>query len=312
MTQMTVYSYLKCIPPGNKNEEKPAILKNFVKGVKAVGDIGQVYDDYNWRKSDVAIIQGFVHEKSKNVPHLQLRKTIIDQQRQNDGRTIVADANLFLYADQGNSKTYLRYSYDGIFPTTGEYCDDNPNPDRWEKISNDLGIHLKPWKTGGKYILICCQRDGGWSMQGNRVVPWVNSIIRAVSDYTTKPIKIRFHPGDKKKDQHMRYIWRLHRNKVKFSQPSSTLLEDLQDAHCVVNHNSSPGVVAAIEGVPVFLLDPNRSQAKEVANQDLRNIENVQYFDRELWIQRVAQSHWTLDELRSGQAWEHMKKYARK
>ena len=31
-----------------------------------------------------------------------------------------------------NTKTFLRYSYDGIFPNTGEYCNDTPNPERWD------------------------------------------------------------------------------------------------------------------------------------------------------------------------------------
>ena len=43
-------------------------------------------------------------------------------------RCVIVDANLFLAYDLGNTHEYLRYSYDGIFPTTGEYCYDNLIP----------------------------------------------------------------------------------------------------------------------------------------------------------------------------------------
>jgi glutamate synthase domain-containing protein 3 len=87
---------------------------------------------------------------------------------------------------------------------------------------------------------------------------------------------------------------------------------DLKNAHAVVNYNSSPTVVAAIEGVPIFVLDPERSQAKSVANTDLLEIETPKEFDREKWIQQMAQMHWTLSELKDGTAWRHLRQWAKK
>ena len=58
----------------------------------------------------------------------------MEHQQKRGKRTLIVDANLFLYADPGNSNKFLRYSYDGIFPTTGEYCNGNPDPARWELI----------------------------------------------------------------------------------------------------------------------------------------------------------------------------------
>lgn len=34
---ITVAAYMKGIPPGNKNPEKPAIIKNFIEGVNNSG-----------------------------------------------------------------------------------------------------------------------------------------------------------------------------------------------------------------------------------------------------------------------------------
>jgi len=58
------------------------------------------------------------------------------------------------------------------------------------------------------------------------------------------------------------------------------------------------------------VLDPQRSQAADVAHHSLDQIEKLQDFDRELWIQRMAQMHWTLDELKDGTAWQHLRKWA--
>jgi hypothetical protein len=54
---------------------------------------------------------------------------------------LIVDSNLFLYADKSNQKHYLRYSFDGVFPTTGFYFDQDIDPARWKQISKDLGYH---------------------------------------------------------------------------------------------------------------------------------------------------------------------------
>ena len=77
-----------------------------------------------------------------------------------------------------------------------------------------------------------------------------------------------------------------------------------------MNYNSSPAIAAAIEGVPAIVLDPARSQAAAVSHHKLTDIEHIQEFDRESWIQKMAQMHWTLDELKDGTAWRHLRKWA--
>ena len=306
---ISVASYLMGIPPGNTNPEKPQIIVNFIEGVWASGDKGTIVCDYTPIDTDVAVIQGFVHQKSKNSPHLKLRQDVYDNQLRRGKRTMIVDSNLFLYADPGNTKKFLRYSYDGIFPSTGEYCNADPDPARWQLIKNSLGIDLKPWKKRGDYILICCQRDGGWSMDNQPLIRWLVKTIATVRKHTDKTIMIRFHPGDKNVLNHKRELARF-RFKHVITSHSSNILEDFKTASAVISHNSSPGVVAAIEGIPVFLTDPTNSQANPVAHTDFKFIENPQEFDREKWIHQMAQMHWTLDELKDGTAWKHLRKWA--
>lgn len=308
---ISVASYLMGIPPGNTNPEKPQIIVNFIEGVWSAGDKGQIVCDYTPVDADVAVVQGFVHPGSKSGQHLTLRKEIFEKQQRDGKRSIIVDSNLFLYADKGNSNKFLRFSYDGIFPNTGEYCNDAPDSARWDLISNRLGIKLKPWKKSGNNILICCQRDGGWSMDGEGLMPWLVTTVQQLKKHSDRPIIVRFHPGDKNVLNHKRMLARYRLPNVTVSH-SENLLQDFSQAHCVINYNSSPTVAAAIEGIPVFVLDPIRSQAADVAHHNLADIENLKEFDREAWIQKMAQMHWSLDELKNGTAWKHLRKWAKK
>jgi len=310
MSHFTVASYLMGIPPGNSNPEKPMIIQNFIRGVNAVGDKGAVVTGWHPMNTDVAVIQGFVHANSKNTRHLRLRKQVYENQINRGKRCIIVDSNLFLSFDPGNTKTYLRYSYDGVFPTTGEYCYDNPNPARWQKLSRDLNIKIKPWrKPDGGVILLCCQRDGGWSMGGESVVSWVIKTIQEIRHYSDKQVVIRFHPGDKNKREHIRHIAKYKIGNLRVSS-NEDIFQDFAIAHAVINHNSSPAVASVLEGIPTFQLDAERSQAKEVVHTDLKYLENPQEFERERWLEKIAQCHWTLHELETGEAWRHMRQWA--
>ena len=306
---ISVASYLMGIPPGNKNPEKPKIIVNFIEGVWAAGDKGEIVCDYDPIDADVAVVQGFVHPGSKQGQHLTLRKAVFDKQQRNGKRSIIVDSNLFLYADNGNSNQFLRFSYDGVFPNTGEYCNATPDPARWELISSRLGIKLKPWGHNGNDIVICCQRDGGWSMGGQALMPWLVKTIQQIRKRSDRRIVVRFHPGDKNILNHKRMLARYRLANVIVSHTQS-ILQDFASAYCVINFNSSPTVAAAIEGVPTIVLDPARSQAAEVSHHSLEDIENLKESDRESWIHKMAQMHWTLDELKDGTAWRHLRKWA--
>jgi len=308
---ITVASYLRGIPIKNTNSEKPAIITGFVEGVLRAGDSGRVVTGWHPVDVDVAVVQGFVHTNGKCSPHLELRKQVFEHQQARGKRSIIVDSNLFLYADPGNSKGYLRYSYDGIFPNTGEYCNDKLIPGRWEKISRDLGVSLKPWQTNGKHVLIFCQRDGGWSMDGLALMPWLVKIIKKVKSRCSYPIVVRFHPGDKASTTHARTLLARRTPGVRVST-NSNVRDDLKHAHVAISYNSSPGVVSAIEGVPVIVLDPARSQAAEVAAHNLNSLEEPLTFERDVWVRRMAQMHWTIEEIRDGTAWKHLRKYAYK
>ena len=306
MSRFVAAAYYAGIPPNNSNLEKPQILDNFLQGVRKLGDIAVDHRQMSLVDCDVALIQGFVHEDGKKLPHLQLRKDAVEKQKRDKKRSLIVDSNLFLYADPGNTKRYLRYSFDGVFPTTGFYFDRDIDDNRWMTISKNLNLSIKPWRDNGNHILICLQRHGGWSMRGLSTLDWLNSTIKAIRSYSQRHIVVRAHPNDKK----IKTILKISHPNVSLSQKSN-IREDLKNAWATVLYNSSPSVASAIEGIPVFLTDPNpqHSQSFEIANTDLALIENPKIFERDLWIKRLSMCHWNFDELKSGEAWNFFRQY---
>jgi hypothetical protein len=306
-TQFKVVVYRNGLPKKNKSQEKIDALTKFCRGVEANNDVAMLHEGNNIVDCDVAVILGWVHENSKNSPHLQLRRNVIDAQLSQGRRVVVIDSNLFLYKDINNSQHYLRYSFDGVFPNTGIYCDDNPTSTRWAELSKNLNLELRPYRTNGDHILLCLQRQGGWSMGGIDVSYWVFNTIKKIRENSQRPIVIRAHPGDKT-------IYDFADTKkyfagIQISDPKTTLLDDLKNCWAVVNHNSSPAVAAAIEGYPVFITDPIRSQCAEIANTQLTDIEHPTLFDRQNWVNRLAMFHYNFTELEQGVCWRHMRRY---
>lgn len=306
---MKVVSYLSCLPKSNKKQEKVDALVKFAQGVNAQGGQGIVHTGLDLVDCDVAVILGWVHEASKNSPHLDLRRRVAWQQQRLGKHVVIIDSNLFLYQNVNNPGHYLRYSFDGVFPNTGNYCDQRPDPIRWNQISDNMQIRVKPYRASGTHVLVCLQRHQGWSMGTTAVLDWLNDTIKTLRNHTRRSIVIREHPGDKTKHDFSKILGRYPY--VSISPSGRSLVDDLNDCWAVVNYNSSPTVGAAIEGVPVFVTDPERSQCREIANTDLSMIENPALVNRLPWLQRLAMFHWNFQDLESGQCWQHMSSHMR-
>lgn len=299
-------------PKAVLDHKKSDILKKFVAGVNASGDNGLLYTANSVLDADVAMIVGWVHENSKQSRHLQLRKQIYDHQLARNKKILLADSNLFLYKNTDNPEYYIRYSFNGVFPNTGIYCDSNPDPSRWKSISKNIGVSLKEYRTTGDHILLCLQRNGGWSMDGYDVLDWARKTITEIRKHTDRTIILRGHPGDKGTRDYLRPQVLLKKigmlKNVRLST-NPNFLNDLRNCWAVVNHNSSPTVGAAIEGFPVFVTDPQRSQCYDIANTDLSKIENPNLPDRQPWVERISMFHWNFKEIETGECWRHMKQY---
>lgn len=300
----SVRIYYAGIPAKNKKIEKRLVLENFHKGVFDGGSTE--VEGFDYRPSDLAVMQGWVHANSGTTPHLMFRRRIIEGQRAAGKHTLAIDSNLFLYKDPENVNTYLRFSLNDVFPTTGTYFTDNVDPTRWQQVSREIGVQLQPWRQKGGHILLCLQRNGGWSMGGLDVMDWCRRTISEIRKYSDRHIVVRAHPGDKKAASYLI----LNLPNVSISK-SPSIEDDLFECWATVTYNSSPGVASAIEGIPVFVTDPNPkvSQAYDVANYSLKDLENPNMPDRQAWIEKLAMCHFSFKDLKEGKAWHIIKDY---
>lgn len=309
MTTLAIYH--KSVP-NKKNQEKIDILRFFAQGARAINDTVIDVDDHVIHNCDVAVIQGWVAPGQPVTPHGELRSRVINSQLNSSQHVIGVDSNLFLYANPANPHHYLRYSFDGVSPSTGIYCDSQVDPARWKLISQDLGLSLKDYRRFGTHILLCVQRNQGWSMGAMDNQEWTLNTIAQIRKYSDRPIVVRLHPGDKETKRIVKAGGPLCRLKFDYSiilSQNENLLDDLRNCWAVVNHNSSPVVGGAIEGYPVFVTDPMNSQCREIANTDFATIENPILPDRQAWVERLSMSHWKFDELKLGQCWAHMRQF---
>lgn len=299
---MKIAIYLSAVPAKAKNEFKRDLLKKFAVGVRAAGDEVWLVDDVNRViDCDVAVLQGWIGMKT--APHLEQRRRVIKHQRKTHKRTLVIDSNLFGFLEPNDRDRYLRYSLDGIFPTTGYYFDRNLDPFRWQEIKHSYNWNDRDWQTTGQSVIICLQRDGGWSMDGIKVIDWLGQIIPQIQR-SGRSIIIRPHPGSLKTVPEVRRLW----PQIEISELPD-IRQDLDRAWCSVTYNSSPGVASLMWGVPTFVTDPvpQRSQVWPFAGNDLSLIQDPPRPDRLALFERLAQCHFATDTLETGAAWHFMR-----
>jgi hypothetical protein len=169
------------------------------------------------------------------------------------------------------------------------------DPARREK----LGMRLAPWRSQGRHIVIAMQRPDSNQWQG---MPdpdvWLAHTVERIRSVSDRPIRVRPHP---------RYSTTWTSQDVTIEQPLriSGTYDDydfdrsIHDAWAVINWNSTPGIISALRGVPIFV--GAASLAAAVGNVDLGQIDNPAMPDREQWCNDLAWTEWTLDEIHSGQ-----------
>ena len=317
MTQekrLTVNCYLSSLPLNINSEEKTRAINLFAAGVSLAGDTSNIVKGYDQIvDSDIGVIIGNAfnsNPKKVLLPHYKIREKVINFYQAPTRHWVSIDSNIFIYKNKENPKKYLRYSFDGVFPATGIYCNDAPGEDNWNNIKRDYNMDLKPWRSNGNHILIALQRPLGWSMRGYNLMNWLEETFTKIRKYSDRPIIIRWHPGDWKSYPNYAHI--LTKDNATVSPQTRHITEDLVNCWALICHNSTPSAVAPIEGIPAFITDdPSYSQGGDIANTDFSRLEDPILADREQWIKKLAQCHWNFEDLRSGRCWAHMRNWVK-
>jgi hypothetical protein len=161
-----------------------------------------------------------------------------------------------------------------------------------------LGIDLRDWHTGGNKVIIALQRPD--SNQWHGMPPtetWLARIIDQVRQHTDRMIEVRPHPRFDLR-QKIAGVTVQQPRRVPQTYDDFDFVQNLAQAWCVINWNSTPGTVSVCHGVPAFV--GASSLAAPVANLDLAQIENPRRPDREQWANDLAWTEWTVPEMAQG------------
>jgi hypothetical protein len=293
--KLDVVVYKSSVLNLSKHPRKESCLQSFADGAKLSGARTHIETTYKYTPSKLAVILGWVTQ-DKTTPNVLLRQQIVEEQKKLGAKTMCIDAGCWKYADPENR--FLRYSLDGPFYDQAEYANKNSDSKSWKKISKALNIDIKPWRTKGRHILVCMQRDGGFSMKNLDPMIWLEQKIIDIRRYTDRPIIIRPHPG--KPQDFSRFI---QSNISVMDSKTVPLVNSMNKAWAAVFFNSSSSVAAICEGIPIFI-DDNSCVAKDVANTSLEDIENPKIFERNQWLFDLAAAHWSDEDGKSGKIYQ--------
>lgn len=157
---------------------------------------------------------------------------------------------------------------------------------------NKLRLALQPYNQETA-VLIACQRQDSLQWQ-ERTNSWLTDTVEKIRKYTERPIVVRPHP---------RYSIKINIPNIKVENPKAVpgtyddFDLDYRKFHCVVNHNSGPGVQAAMNGVHTIC---DQSSLAWPISISFSEIENPPVKDRTDWFIELCHTEWTVDEIAQG------------
>tara|TARA_R110000796_G_scaffold149699_5_gene266536 strand:- start:3969 stop:4805 length:837 start_codon:yes stop_codon:yes gene_type:complete len=171
--------------------------------------------------------------------------------------------------------------------------------------ANELGLKLSPWKYTGEYILIAGQHDKSlqWKDMPS-MATWVHDTITFIRAQTDRPIIFRPHPRCPLPaiEHDFKDVKRQTPKQIQNTYDDFDMQFD--NIWATVSWSSNPGIHSVINGVPAFT-GPS-SLAFDVAEQNLRNIDNPLYGDRTQWLNDYAHTEYTIEEISQGIPLKHL------
>ena len=173
--------------------------------------------------------------------------------------------------------------------------------------ADNLGLSLKPWRTTGKYILICGQHEKSqqWELMPN-MTAWLGNTINNIRQYTDMDIVWRPHPRYPVQyvEQDFKDVIRQTPNKLESTYDDYDF--NVRDAWATVCESSYPGSHSIIAGIPAFV--SNSSLAYDAGNDIsfMHDIGNPYMPDRRQWLNDYAHTEYTLSEISAGLPLKHL------
>jgi len=185
------------------------------------------------------------------------------------GRPFLHIDNGYIDPARGLATGYYRITYN------------SPSPIMWPDAPKArLVKSMAPWRENGRGIVIGLPSGFFGRAWGIDSQVWQASCVKELRRYTERPA-----------------FTRLKKSPV-------PLARDLQHAWALYTHSSNVAVDAVLAGIPVFC-QPT-CPAAPVGNLDIAQIERPAMPDRQAWFNSLIAQQYTVDEMRSGLARDHV------
>ncbi len=320
---MRLNVFLRSAGQGVEARRKREVLRCFHKGLLAEGEDARLIAGRGYEPCDVAVVLGG-RPSAKRAATRSVRDEIFGR---HDGVFVYVETPLFgrsVYR-RAPAAAYLRkllrlgrnrysdaYGYyrvgvNGFLQDDADFSNASSPPDRWERMSEELGLTLKPYRQEGRHVLIVGQNPGDASLRGADIFDWMHRTVVEARRLTARPIIVRPHPVT---PQAM-----MRQFEARFSglegividyPPTRPVRSVLQDCWVLLAYSSSASIDALIEGVPCITGSP-ANMAWPVSDHELERIERPTLFAREQWLSDLAYAQWSPDEMRLGVAWRHLR-----
>lgn len=257
-----------------ENRVQDEILENFAAGADRAGDevvIASVYGEMV--PADVGVTFG---TRKRQVRLADARWKMLQAHKRAGSRVVIIESGFM------KPETYWSVGWDNI-NGRADFNNRNMSGDRFAA----LDIELAPWKTGGQYVLLCGQRPhGSGAINLGNYGAWEAETLRRIRDRGYVAL-IRPHPG--------------------VSKTPLSLERQLDGASVCVTWNTNAAVQAVMAGVPSIALDEG-SVAWAVSGHTLDDLASPpRPANRVQWARDLAYAQWTVAEIGSGEAWDHLR-----
>lgn len=211
-------------------------------------------------------------------------------------QTVMLDKGYLRHATQKEPRwcEYWRIAVNSHHPT--RYLGSlKSNTKRWDKLHRNI----QPWRRFGDHILIAGSSEK-YHHYSELAEPtrYVKSVVKQLAALT--PRRQIYRPKPSWKDA----------VPVKGADfmPYGDIEPLLRGAHAMVTNGSNACFEAVLAGIPVVVLGD--AVARPISSMTLEEIENPRLAsdaERLQWFSDLANCQWTMSEMRSGEAWQHVK-----
>lgn len=211
-----------------------------------------------------------------------------------------------LYLDKGYTRSkgrnghteYTRISVNASDPLA-YMMDQKRSPERWQR----LGIELEERRAGRSGHILLCTSSAKFHEFHKLKEPtrWAGEIAHDMATIMNNERLIVYRPKPSWKGA-------TPVERTLFTTGATPIKDALKGCHIVVTYGATAAADAIFAGVPALVL--GNAVARPVAETKIGALEDPTWptLDKRMrWASCLAYCQWSIDELESGEAWEHLK-----